>query len=430
MDTDDEFCLKWNNHHSTFLSVLHSLLKKEILVDVTLAAEGHFIEAHKLVLSTCSEYFQDALQLHDNKHAYIFLNNVVFDDLKALVDYMYRGEVNVSQEQLPRFLATAEALKIKGLSDKTESLVENLEQHSPVQAKTKRIHGKSGKIASRQMAASSSVSRQTHLSSHQKSSHSITSQPQSGRSPRNLRASSDLISEAEVTPEVNFVSVNAHGEEIDLEQNEEDGLGTLGKVWSMNQGNNEDNWENNTGTLDDGTHEERKRYTTPSESDNCEYSQYAEPLDVNSSLTGDLPLVPSSSAHGNWASSSAVRTNYSRGIRGKSSKNNSAAVEDSWPISVAKNKQLGKSRRFAPTAFPTSNASGTDECITCPNCGRGYSQKGSLNRHIKFECGIIPKFPCQLCPMRFRRAYKLTEHHNRVHVNEAAKSKASENSTV
>lgn len=121
------------------------------------------------------------------------------------------------------------------MSDKSEPLVENLEQHTPVQVKTKRNHGKSGKIASRQMTASSSVARQTHLSSQQKSSHSIISQTLTGRSPRNLRASSDLISEAEVTPEVNFVSVNAHGEEIDLEQNEEDGLGTLGKVWSMNE---------------------------------------------------------------------------------------------------------------------------------------------------------------------------------------------------
>lgn len=54
------------------------------------------------------------MQIHDNKHAYIFLNNVAFDDLKALIEYMYKGEVNVSQEQLPRFLASAEALKIKG----------------------------------------------------------------------------------------------------------------------------------------------------------------------------------------------------------------------------------------------------------------------------------------------------------------------------
>lgn len=58
MDSDDEFCLKWNNHHSTFMTILHSLLKKEVLVDVTLAAEGKFIEAHRLVLCTCSDYFQ------------------------------------------------------------------------------------------------------------------------------------------------------------------------------------------------------------------------------------------------------------------------------------------------------------------------------------------------------------------------------------
>lgn len=35
-----EFCLKWNNHHSTLISVLDSLLIRESLVDVVLAAEG------------------------------------------------------------------------------------------------------------------------------------------------------------------------------------------------------------------------------------------------------------------------------------------------------------------------------------------------------------------------------------------------------
>ena len=59
---------------------------------------------------------QDALSSsQDNKQAYIFLNNIAFDDLQALVTYMYKGEVNVSQDQLPRFLAAAEALKIKGI---------------------------------------------------------------------------------------------------------------------------------------------------------------------------------------------------------------------------------------------------------------------------------------------------------------------------
>ena len=47
----------------------------------------------------------------------MFLKDVKFDQLQALVDYMYRGEVNVSQDQLAAFLSTAEALKIKGLAD-------------------------------------------------------------------------------------------------------------------------------------------------------------------------------------------------------------------------------------------------------------------------------------------------------------------------
>lgn len=40
-----------------------------------------------------------------------------FIDLKVMVDFMYYGEVNVSQEQLPHILKTAEMLKIKGLAE-------------------------------------------------------------------------------------------------------------------------------------------------------------------------------------------------------------------------------------------------------------------------------------------------------------------------
>jgi hypothetical protein len=52
-----EFCLKWNNHHSTLVSVLDSLLVRESLVDVVLAAEGQSIKVHRLVLFACSQYF-------------------------------------------------------------------------------------------------------------------------------------------------------------------------------------------------------------------------------------------------------------------------------------------------------------------------------------------------------------------------------------
>jgi len=53
-----EFCLRWNSHHSTLVSVLDSLLERERLCDVTLAAQGRFINVHRLVLFACSPYFE------------------------------------------------------------------------------------------------------------------------------------------------------------------------------------------------------------------------------------------------------------------------------------------------------------------------------------------------------------------------------------
>lgn len=55
------------------------------------------------------------LSKQSDKQAFVFLKDVSFSDLKALVDYMYKGEVNVAQEQLASFLQTAEALDVKGI---------------------------------------------------------------------------------------------------------------------------------------------------------------------------------------------------------------------------------------------------------------------------------------------------------------------------
>ena len=56
-----EFCLKWNNHRTTIISVMDTLLEEESLVDVTLSADGQFIRAHRVILSACSPYFRVSL---------------------------------------------------------------------------------------------------------------------------------------------------------------------------------------------------------------------------------------------------------------------------------------------------------------------------------------------------------------------------------
>ncbi|KAH8356045.1 hypothetical protein KR200_008648 [Drosophila serrata] len=111
------FCLRWNNHQSNLLSVFDQLLHAETFTDVTLAVEGQYLKAHKMVLSACSPYFNALFINHPEKHPIVILKDVPYSDMKSLLDFMYRGEVSVDQERLTAFLRVAESLRIKGLTE-------------------------------------------------------------------------------------------------------------------------------------------------------------------------------------------------------------------------------------------------------------------------------------------------------------------------
>ncbi|KAK2719759.1 protein tramtrack, alpha isoform-like isoform X1 [Artemia franciscana] len=115
--TPQQFCLRWNNHSSALLSIFEQLLQTEIFTDVTLAIDGVLLKAHKLVLSACSPYFQMIFASHNSKHPIVILKDVHYQDMRALLDFMYRGEVSVDQDRLPQFLHLAETLRIRGLAE-------------------------------------------------------------------------------------------------------------------------------------------------------------------------------------------------------------------------------------------------------------------------------------------------------------------------
>lgn len=112
-----KLCLKWNNHTINLLSVLETFQQKDILVDVTLSCEGRNIKAHKMVLSACSPYFQKIFLENPCQHPIVIINGMKYDDINAILNFMYKGEVNVSHEGLSSFLQAAEALKVKGLAE-------------------------------------------------------------------------------------------------------------------------------------------------------------------------------------------------------------------------------------------------------------------------------------------------------------------------
>lgn len=121
MEAGEQFSLCWNNFHSNLSSGFHSLLKDEDLVDVTLAAEGKFVKAHKTVLSVCSPFFKELFRVNPCKHPIVILPDVNYGALRSLLHFMYQGEVSVSQEEIPTFMKVAEMLKVKGLTDNADA---------------------------------------------------------------------------------------------------------------------------------------------------------------------------------------------------------------------------------------------------------------------------------------------------------------------
>ncbi|PNF36298.1 hypothetical protein B7P43_G05289 [Cryptotermes secundus] len=130
MDSQQQFCLKWNSFGSNLATAFGNLFKSESLTDVTLFCEGVTFKAHKLILAACSKHFQDMFQTAPLcSSVLVILDGTSSSNMSALLEFMYKGEVHVSQDSLPSFLKAAECLQVKGLSVEHEKLAVVQGQH-------------------------------------------------------------------------------------------------------------------------------------------------------------------------------------------------------------------------------------------------------------------------------------------------------------
>merc|ERR1719342_34908 len=116
----EKFSLKWNDFDSNVVNNFSKLRTSSEFRNVTLVGEDHkFKQAHKIILSSHSEYFRSILIQHDHSHPLICLDGINSEDIENVLDFIYTGELQIFQEDLDRFLQIAQKLKLEGLFGKT-----------------------------------------------------------------------------------------------------------------------------------------------------------------------------------------------------------------------------------------------------------------------------------------------------------------------
>jgi len=128
----EKFCLRWNDFEKNISSAFRELRGDKDFFDVTLACGNEQIHAHKVILSACSSFFHNILRRNPHQHPLLYLKGVKISDLQSVLNFMYHGEVNVAQDELNSFLAVAEDLEVKGLTQNSTGTNNKKPERNPL----------------------------------------------------------------------------------------------------------------------------------------------------------------------------------------------------------------------------------------------------------------------------------------------------------
>ncbi|XP_072382441.1 uncharacterized protein lola isoform X5 [Diabrotica undecimpunctata] len=437
MDDDQQFCLRWNNHQSTLVAVFDTLLENGTLVDCTLAAEGKCLNAHKVVLSACSPYFEALLSKHFDKHPILILKDVKFQELKAMMDYMYRGEVNISQDQLGALLKAAESLQIKGLSDNRKGETDRKPTpapppKSPQPTTLPKVQGLTIEQRAREDSREGSMSPgprkkkrlrrkseelDNHDASNSSESHSLPAQSiptlpaiskmnMNADVPEQIETKSEILTRHKQTddmPQVPIIKekIETHTE-LMLEPKSE-------YVEEMNEDSIEDL------TLDD---------------DDLSNMEQVDDQAGPSHGAGE----GSSQGFGGWhmgnqsqdevflAAQEAVGAHRdSQGSPVQQQKSTTKQDMDSFPVKIELKEDQNEymmslmGADICTVEKPKKKTNRIRGNFRCPQCSRTYIRKDSLQRHLTYECGKEPMFQCPFCPQKCKRRGHQLRHVRRQH---------------
>ncbi|XP_018907225.1 uncharacterized protein [Bemisia tabaci] len=461
MSSNQQFCLRWNNHQSTLISVFDALLESGTLVDCTLAAEGQYLKAHKVVLSACSPYLGMLLSQHYEKHPILILKDIKFQELKSMLDYMYRGEVNISQEQLGTFLKAAESLQIKGLTDsgggidtKEDMPIIPLKRHGdnrksiPLASALRRSpphtvnHRWSNDVSDTFSRSSGSVREGSMSPTPRKRKRS---QKPNGEDPVYMNNQTDEVSEnvkTSLNDSESAISANSPVPLTNSNNNNSSSNNSNNSNPNSNNNNNNNVSPNNNNNNNNNLNNNNNNNNKILEKKSLESVVTELKLQNNNDIIGsDKKIVSDSASDGKDSGVDGMKppkhelsdeVNYEDSVEdmgleeeeeeldepdaSQAGPSNTHAPGAGWQLAEYHQDSLSSSQQDSQELMMFALTAGAEhQRHVCPQCGRTYKWRSSLKSHLQNECGKEPKCICPYCTYRCKVRSNLLKHLRNYH---------------
>ena len=95
----------WNTYSESLKGIVENLSKSDSFTDVTLVSDDKKQKkAHKFILSVVSDVFKSIIESIPDQNSFVYLKGVKYQELESVLEFIYFGETEVSEEKMIEFL--------------------------------------------------------------------------------------------------------------------------------------------------------------------------------------------------------------------------------------------------------------------------------------------------------------------------------------